>query len=175
MRIYSRLTLILLALMLILPLQAQAQNQPRPQRIAVLDWQAALMETTRVREAMQQADGQLSSDQTRARQLAEEGRTLQERLQRDASVMSEEERRRLQQQVEQKLQEYQFVVSRLQQQQQELRQEVINRFRPSLEKAVNELLEEHNIDILLDRQAVAFAKPEFDLTQAVAEKLNKAE
>lgn len=124
---------------------------------------------------MQQAEGQLSSDQTRARQLAEEGRGLQERLQRDGSVMSEDERRRLTQQVEQKLQEYQFVMGRLQQQQQELRQEVVARFRPSLEKAVNELLEEHQIDILLDRQAVAFAKPEFDLTAAVAEKLNKAE
>lgn len=144
-------------------------------KIAVLDWQAAMMETTKVKAEFQKADQQLAGEQNRARQLAEEARALQERLQRDGSIMSEDERRRLTQQVEQKAQEYQFVMSRLQKQQQELRQEIINRHRPNLEKAVNTLIAEKKIDILLDRQAAAFVKPEFDITPAVAEQLNKME
>lgn len=142
-------------------------------RIAVLDWQGALMESTQVQEEFKKADQQLSGEQARARQLAEEARGLQERLQRDSSIMSEDERRKTAQQIEQKTQEFQFIASRLQKQQQEMRQEIVERHRPKLEKAVNELLEEYKIDILLDRQAVAFARPQFDLTQAIAEKLNK--
>ena len=142
-------------------------------RVAVLDWQGALMESTKVQEEFKKAEQQLSGEQNRARQLAEEAKSLQERLQRDGSVMSEEARRKMSQQVEQKAQEYQFVVSRLQKQQQEIRQEIVERHRPTLEKAVNEVIEDYKIDILLDRQAVAFARPQFDLTQAVAKKLNK--
>lgn len=149
--------------------------QANAQRIAVLDWQAAMLESTKIQAELQKADQQLAGEQNRARQLAEEARALQERLQRDGSIMSEDERRRLTQQIEQKAQEYQFVVSRLQKQQQETRQEIINRHRPNLERAVNTLINEKKIDILLDRQAAAFVKPEFDITPAVAEQLNKME
>lgn len=164
-----------LVLALLLASMLSVHAQPNTQRVAVLDWQAAMLESTKIKAELQKADQQLAGEQNRARQLAEEARALQERLQRDGSIMSEDERRRLTQQVEQKAQEYQFVVNRLQKQQQELRQEIINRHRPNLEKAVNTLIAEKNIDILLDRQAVAFVKPEFDLTPAVAEQLNKME
>lgn len=166
-------TSLLLAVLLLSATATHAQQAG--QRIAVLDWQAAMMESTEIKQEFQQAEQQLSGDQSRARQLAEEARATQERLQRDGSVMSEDERRRLTQQVEQKAQEYQFLVNRLQKQQQELRQEIISRHRPRLEQAVNALIAEKKIDILLDRQAVAFVKPEFDLTPAVAEQLNKTE
>jgi outer membrane protein len=107
--------------------------------------------------------------------LAEEGRSLQQRLQRDGDIMSENERTRLTQEMQQKIQEYQQRGNQLQQRQQQLRQQIINDNRPQLEAAINELLEERNIDILLDRQAVHFAKPKLDLTSAVAEKLNANE
>ncbi len=143
------------------------------QRIAVLDLQEALLATDKVSRAFEQIDEQLRSDESRIRQLAEEGRSLQQRLQRDADIMSDSERTRLTQEMQQKVQEYQQRGSQLQQRQQQMRQQVVNDQRPQLESIVNELLEEHNIDILLDRQAVHFAKPQFDLTPLVADRLNE--
>jgi len=169
----TTLKAILLTLLLSLSFGLVAEELKSP-RIAVLDWQAALMESAKVQEEFKKADQQLGAEQNRARQLAEEARSLQERLQRDSSIMSEDERRKVSQQVEQKAQEYQFIASRLQKQLQEMRQEIVERHRPSLEAAVNEVIEEYKVDLLLDKQAVAFAKPQFDLTQAVADKLNKA-
>jgi len=169
----TTLKAILLTLLLSLSFGLAAEELKSP-RIAVLDWQAALMESAKVQEEFKKADQQLGAEQNRARQLAEEARSLQERLQRDSSIMSEDERRKVSQQVEQKAQEYQFIASRLQKQLQEMRQEIVERHRPSLEAAVNEVIEEYKVDLLLDKQAVAFAKPQFDLTQAVADKLNKA-
>ncbi|GLR63673.1 OmpH family outer membrane protein [Marinospirillum insulare] len=170
---FNFLKTLLLTLLLSLSYGVTADDLKSP-RIAVLDWQGALMESNKVKEEFKNADQQMSAEQSRARQLAEEARSLQERLQRDSSIMSEDERRKISQQVEQKAQEYQFVASRLQKQLQEVRQEIVERHRPSLEAAVNEVIEEYKVDLLLDRQAVAFAKPQFDLTQAVADKLNKA-
>lgn len=169
----NRITTFLAAILLSLSFGLTADELKSP-RIAVLDWQGALMESTKVQEEFKKADQKLSGEQSRARQLAEEARSLQERLQRDGSIMGEDEKRKVSQQVEQKAQEYQFIASRLQKQQQEMRQEIVERHRPTLEKVVNEVIEEYKIDLLLDRQAVAFARPQFDLTKAVAEKLNKA-
>lgn len=145
------------------------------QRIAVLDLQEAMMAADKISQAFEEIDRQLSSEESRIRQLAEEGRSLQQRLQRDGDIMSDSERTRLTQEMQQKVQEYQQRGNQLQQRQQQMRQQVVNDNRPKLEQVVNELLEEHNIDILLDRQAVHFAKPQFDLTPAVADKLNELE
>lgn len=165
------LTLIaLLVLSLVMSFSVQANSA---QRIAVLDLQEALLSTDKISRAFEEIDQQLSSEEGRIRQLAEEGRSLQQRLQRDGDVMSESERTRLTQEMQQKVQEYQQLGNQLQQRQQQLRQEVINEHRPQLEEIVNQLLEEHDIDILLDRQSVHFAKPQFDLTPVVAEQLNE--
>lgn len=168
----NRIAVVFLTLMLSLSFTVVADELSSP-RVAVADLRGALMGSNKVQEELKKAEQQLSGEQSRARQLAEEARSLQERLKRDSSIMSDDEKRKVSQQVEQKAQEYQFIASRLQNQLQEIQQEIGERYRPSLEKAVNELLEEHKIDILLDRQAVAFARPKFDLTQAIAEKLNK--
>lgn len=160
----------LFTISLILSFSAQAGNA---QRIAVLDLQEALLSTDKISNAFEKIDQQLSDEEGRIRQLAEEGRSLQQRLQRDGDIMSESERTRLTQEMQQKVQEYQQLGSQLQQRQQQLRQQVVSENRPALEAIVNDLLEEHDIDILLDRQGVHFAKPQFDLTPLVAEKLNE--
>lgn len=160
----------LFTISLILSFSAQAGNA---QRIAVLDLQEALLSTDKISNAFEKIDQQLSDEEGRISQLAEEGRSLQQRLQRDGDIMSESERTRLTQEMQQKVQEYQQLGSQLQQRQQQLRQQVVSENRPALEAIVNDLLEEHDIDILLDRQGVHFAKPQFDLTPLVAEKLNE--
>lgn len=142
-------------------------------RIAVIDLQAALMQSKQVQEEFKQAEQKLSSEQNRVRQLAEEVRSLQEKLQKDESIMSAEQKRQANKQIEEKHQEYQFLGSRLQKQVQDIEQEIINRNQGKLEKAVDLVLKEKNIDLLLNKQATPFAKPEFDITSAVIEKLNK--
>lgn len=146
---------------------AQAAN------IGVIDLQAALMQSKQVQEEFKQAEQKLSSEQNRVRQLAEEVRSLQERMQRDESIMSADQKRQTSKEIEDKAQEYQFLGSRLQKQLQDIEQEIINRNRPKLEKAVNDVIKEKKIDILIDKQVTPFAKPEFDITSAVVEKLNK--
>lgn len=141
--------------------------------IAVIDLQAALMQSKQVQEEFKQAEQKLSSEQNRVRQLAEEVRSLQEKMQRDESIMSADQKRQTSKEIEEKAQEYQFLGSRLQKQLQEIEQEIINRNRPKLEKAVNDVIKEKKLDLLLDKQAAPFAKSEFDITSAVINKLNK--
>ncbi|WP_162299704.1 OmpH family outer membrane protein [Marinospirillum perlucidum] len=150
-------------------LSSQAEES---QRIAVLDLQQAMMQTDRISQAFSEIEEQLSNEEASIRQLAEEARSLQQRLQRDGDIMGETERNQLAQQMQGKMQEFQARRAQLQQRQQQMQQQVINDNRPQLEAAINELLEEHNIDILINSQAVHFVKPEFNLTAAVAEKLN---
>ena len=169
----KRLFTLLLVTLITLSISSLVSAETRPQRIAVLDLQAALLETDKIRQAFEAIDEELSQNLGPLRQLEEEGRALEQQLQRDAEIMAPEERRRLQQRYQEKLMQYQAMNQQLQQVQQQRRQEVINRNRPALESVVNRLLEEHNIDLLIDRQAVHFARPQFDLTPLVIEALGE--
>lgn len=169
----KRLFTLLLVTLITLSISSLVSAETRPQRIAVLDLQAALLETDKIRQAFEAIDEELSQNLSPLRQLEEEGRALEQQLQRDAEIMAPEERRRLQQRYQEKLMQYQAMNQQLQQVQQQRRQEVINRNRPALESVVNRLLEEHSIDLLIDRQAVHFARPQFDLTPLVIEALGE--
>lgn len=171
---FKKLTLAALTCCLLLLPTVQA-DEPSPQRIAVLDLQAALLGTPSIRAAFEQIDNELNEEAAPLRQLAEEGRALEQRLERDGAIMSTEERNNLVQELEQKLQQYQQGNLRLQQQQQQRQQAIIEANQERLEAAVNTLLEEHQIDILLQRQAVHFARPAFDLTPLVSQALEAAE
>lgn len=158
--------------LLFIATHATAKSLPAA-KVAVFDIQQALMQSKRVQNELKQAEQKFAGEQNRVRQLAEEVRKLQERLQRDESIMSLEQKRQANKQLEEKAQEYQFLGSRLQKQLRDIEQEVINRNRPKLEDAVNAVIKEKQIDLLIDRQAAQFAKPEFDITQAVIDKMNR--
>ncbi|ODC04243.1 hypothetical protein BFW38_12590 [Terasakiispira papahanaumokuakeensis] len=144
-------------------------------KIAVFDWQAALMGAEQVKKEFKDIDDSLADDEARVRQLAEEGRSKQERLKQDGAIMSEDDKRNLQQEIRDQSQEYQFLVNKLQKSRQERRQRIVEQYRPQLEAAVQAVLKSEDIDLLLDRQAVTFAKPDLDITQQVADQLNKTE
>lgn len=144
-------------------------------KIAVFDWQAALMGAEQVKQEFKAIDDSLADDEARVRQLAEEGRSKQERLKQDGAIMSEDDKRNLQQEIRDQSQEYQFLVNKLQKSRQERRQRIVEQYRPQLEAAVQSVLKSEDIDLLLDRQAVTFAKPDLDITQQVADQLNKSE
>ncbi|SEI50075.1 outer membrane protein [Allopseudospirillum japonicum] len=141
--------------------------------MAVLDWQAALLASDKVKSAFERIEQELAGDKTKVRQLAEEAKALQERMQKDGAIMGDAEKRKLNQQIQEKAQEYQFLVSRLQQAQRERRQEVMRQAKPHLDEAIQRLIKERKLDLLLDRQAATFVVPQYDITQEVVDQLNK--
>jgi Skp family chaperone for outer membrane proteins len=99
-------------------------------------------------------------------------RGLQVKLQQDAAVMNETEKRNLANEIEIKAVEYQQRVSQLQESQENSRQELMQGLAPKFQAALAQLMKEGGYTVLMHRKAVLVFDPKDDLTKKVTEVLN---
>ena len=161
-------TLISAALLLTFSLQAGAET-----RIGVVDLRQALFSSDDARTFSEQLERDFSDDEARVRQAQQEAQKLQDRLQKDGAMMNETERKELSGQFQQKVQQFNQLKQRLDATVNQRKQQFVENARPEVDAAVQELLEENNLDIILPSEAVVYAKPDMNLTEQLLEKLNK--
>lgn len=87
--------------------------------------------------------------------------------------MNESERNELNTQFQEKVQEFNFLRQRLDTAVSGRKQAFLEQARPSVDAAVQELLEEQNLDLILPSEAVVYVKPDLNLTPQLLEKLNQ--
>ena len=75
-------------------------------------------------------------------------------------------------QIEQKLKAVNQLGGQLESAKNSLQGRVIQQLTPEIEKIVQAIIEEKNVDVLMNSKAVYFQKPEFDITAELTEKLN---
>lgn len=155
-------------LLMLLPGLALAE-----QKIAVLDWRAALLGTNEAKAEFEKIRKSLSADEKEVVQLADQAKKLQDKLKAEAGKLSDDEKRQLGKALQEKAEEYQFLGQRLKKEQRQQQEAYVRDARVKLDEAVRNVIEQMDIDILLDRQAVTFVKAEYDLTKAVIVELNK--
>ena len=96
-----------------------------------------------------------------------------EKFQRESLTMSEEQKTELQQKVAELQQTYQAKIKPLQEQMNRRQQEERNKILALIQQAVQIVATDEKVDIVLDANAIAFVKPEFDLSEKVIEKVSK--
>lgn len=142
-------------------------------KIAVLDWRTALLGTEQASAEFKMINEALSADEKEVKDLAEQAKKLQDKLKKQASKLSDDEKRQLSKQIQEKAEEFQFLGQRLKKEQRERQETYVRGVRPLLDDAVKTVITDQKIDILLDRQAVTYVKPELDITALVIAELNK--
>ncbi|WP_456268155.1 OmpH family outer membrane protein [Kushneria sp. AK178] len=140
--------------------------------VAVLDWQQALLDTSSAQQSMNQLKNQLGSQQQQVRALGEEVQRLQQRLQSDGDVMSDSERQNVMQQLRQKGGQFQQQRGQLEQQRAEREEAFLKQARPKLDRAIEQVVKRHNVDVLVDRNSVIYAGDSLDLTREVTQTFN---
>ncbi|WP_136069004.1 OmpH/Skp family outer membrane protein [Modicisalibacter radicis] len=140
--------------------------------VAVLDWREALMQSDAAQRSMNELRNQTSSQRQQAEQLGEELQQLQQKLQQDGAVMSESERSQLQQELRQKGGQFQQLRARLQQTQQQKEQAFLESAKPRLDQAIERVVARHDVQVVVDRDAVIHMDDGLDLTQEVTDILN---
>jgi outer membrane protein len=158
---------IIIAFVLLVPM-AHAEA-----RIGLIDIRAALFNSEAAKAFTDKIVGQFKQQEMEVRAVGEEGQKLELRLKNDAAIMSDNERAKLAADYEEKVQEYKYLKTRLDKAINEKRNEFLNQSKPRLDQVVNELVVEEKLDLLLPSDVVLFAKPGYDLTQKVVDKLNK--
>jgi outer membrane protein len=144
-----------------------------PQKVAVLDMAGALFNSDRAKAIDAQLKTETAEDEQKVRTLADQGRALQDKMQKDAAVMSEADKRKSQQQLEEINVQYQYLVQKLQNLVNDRRQQFQETYAPNLVQAIQDVVEEGKYDLVLRADAVLHFSNSFDITAKVTEKLNR--
>jgi outer membrane protein len=142
-------------------------------KIAVLDMSAALFNSERAKTEDDKVRLETSEDENKVRALAEQATALQEKLQKDGSIMSEDQRRRAAEEIEELGVQYNFLVQKLQRMMQERRQNFQQAYTPNLIQAITAVIEEEKFDIVFRAEAVLHYNNVNDITAQVTAKLNQ--
>ncbi len=152
---------------------AQAADGGSGLKIAVLDMREALFNSERAKAADDEMRRETQEDETKIRNLANEAQRLQERLQQDGATMSAAEQRRVNDDLEELAAQYQVLVQRLQNLVQQRQQEFQQALAPNLLQAIEAVVQEDNVDIVLRAEAAIHYRGAYDITARVTEKLNR--
>ncbi|MBZ9558125.1 MULTISPECIES: OmpH family outer membrane protein [unclassified Modicisalibacter] len=140
--------------------------------VAVLDWREALMQSDAAQRSMNELRNQTSAQRQQADDLGKQLQQLQQKLQKDGAVMSDNERQKVRQELSEKGQRFQQLRAQIQQTQQEKQQAFLQSAKPRLDKAIQKVVDEHHVKVVLDRDAVVYRDDSLDLTQEVTRILN---
>jgi outer membrane protein len=141
-------------------------------KIAVLDMNAALFNSEVAKQVDQEVRNETADDQQKVQALAQQAQDLQDRVQKDAAVMSDAEKQKAQEQLEEIGVQYNFLVQKIQKLVQERRQQFQQSYTPNLIQAITGVIEEGGYDVVLRSEALLHFANEMDVTARVTEKLN---
>jgi outer membrane protein len=142
-------------------------------KIGLVDMRAALFSSDAAKEFTEEMVSKYKQQDMEVRAVGEDGQKLELRLKNDAAIMSDSERSKLASELETKIQEYKFLKGKLDKALAEKRQEFLNDSKPKIDQAINELVKEEKLDILMPREAALYADPKMDYTDKIIKKLNK--
>uniref|UniRef100_UPI0030DA7F6C OmpH family outer membrane protein n=1 Tax=uncultured Oceanicoccus sp. TaxID=1706381 RepID=UPI0030DA7F6C len=161
----------LLAVVLCASIAANAQG-----KIAVFNAQQAIINTELAQTRLKALREESSYAENR-KQLEALGKSYQDKLaqlQRDAAVMSAEQRQNEAKIIQEKRTDIEFVQRKLQTAEQQLFQAVAQEMAPKMQQAVSELIKAEGIGLLLNQQAALHVDSSFSITAKVTDKLNQA-
>ncbi len=142
-------------------------------KIVVIDVRTALFTSDAAREFSKTLAEEFKTQEQEVRVIQEEGTRMQERLKKDAAIMSDSERNKLIADLEEKAKEFKYLRSKLDAAINNRKQEFLQTEKPKVDNVLEAMVKEYKLDIILPREAVIYGKPEVDMTATLIEKLNK--
>ncbi len=142
-------------------------------KIAVLNYQMALLESDAAKRYAVDAEKKFGPQLNKLKTLESDAKRIQDRLVKDGDKMQTAERERLELEFKQKARDFQFQSKELNEAKAIADREMLKTLKPNLDKAVEEVIKGGSFDLVLERGAVIDVKPQFDITRQVIERMNK--
>ncbi|PMR76185.1 OmpH family outer membrane protein [Billgrantia endophytica] len=140
--------------------------------VAVLDWRQALLSSDAAQRSMEQLESRLSSQQQEAQSLGQELQSMQQRMQQGDSF-SDAERQSMVQEFQQKGSRFEQLRQEIMEEQMRSEQAFLQEAEPKLEQAVEQVIERHGIQVLVEPQGVLHSDVDLpNLTGEVIDILN---
>lgn len=141
--------------------------------VAVLDWRQALLTSNAAQRSMQDLESRLGGQQQEAQSLGQELSQLQQRLQQEGGNLGDAERQSLIQEFQQKGSRFEQLRQQIMEEQMHAEQNFLEQAEPKLEQAVEQVIERHGVQVLVEPQGVLHSEHDLpNLTGEVVEILN---
>ena len=142
-------------------------------KVAVLNYQMALLESNEAKRYAADSEKKYGPQVKRLESLESDAKRLQDRLVKGGDKMSQAERERLELEFSQKARDFQTQSNQLNESKSVADRQVLQKLKPKLDKAVEEIIKSGNYDLVLDGAAVVDVKPQYDITRQVIERMNQ--
>ncbi|NLC99724.1 MAG: OmpH family outer membrane protein [Gammaproteobacteria bacterium] len=143
-------------------------------KIAVLNYQMALLESDAAKKYAVDAEKKFGPQLNKLKTLESDAKRIQDRLMKDGERMQQAELERLELEFKQKARDFQSQSNDLNEAKASADREMLDKLKPKLDKAVEEVLKSGNYDIVLERGSVVDVKPQLDITLRVIERMNQS-
>lgn len=144
------------------------------QKIAVIDVQGIFQAMPQAAEIQNAIQMEFKDQIEEVNQLQRDGQFYAERLQRDAATMSAQEKKDLEQKILAVREELANKGQPLQQNIQRRSNEERNKLLGLIKQAIDSVAAKQGFDLVLNSNAIAFAKDEYDLSEQVLQQVSKA-
>jgi len=141
-------------------------------KLAVVDVQAAILNSENAKKITAKIQGEFTSEQDSIKKLQTDAAVLLERLQKDGEVMSDAEKRKVQQQIESINNDFVYERKKLQRAIEDRQKELFAGIDERVQAAIQEIVKSDDYDVILPRQAALYVGDLYDITRKVTEKLN---
>ena len=143
-------------------------------RVAVVNSNEAAMATEEAKATLAQIEEEFAPESDRLKQLQQDLIGLRDKLINDSAVTSEEERRQMQKQMEDMQFDLEVGAQKLQRELTERRDELLNALNPKFQKALRDLVELENYDIVyqFNPNVLLYVNPRHNITRKVTEAMN---
>ena len=142
-------------------------------KVAVLDTATAVSQSEEAKEAIDKIREDLQPEQERLQALGAEIQALQERAQNEADVMSEDERRAIAREIQDKQFDLNADVQRLEKSLQDQQEDLQRTMLPKVRAVLDAVIKVEGYDFVQEKGGSLYVNPKHDITAKVTEKLNE--
>lgn len=142
------------------------------EKYAVVDFQKAASDTSYMKAQMASLEAAIKPQQQKHERLTKELTALQQKAQTDAKVMKDADLKKLEQDYNAKMNEYNSNAAGMQKRAQDTLANINKTLAPKIEQATEELRKAGGYSLIFKREAIASLDPAVDLTAQVTQKVN---
>lgn len=142
-------------------------------KVAVVDVQAAILNSEEAKRLLGQIQQEFAAEEEEIRKIQSEASAILERMQKDSEVMSDSEKRRMQEEIESLNNDFVYERQKLQRAIESRQQELFAGIDQRVQKAIEELVLTEDYDLIIPRQAALYVGDLYNITGKVTEKLNE--
>jgi len=142
------------------------------QKIGVVDMMSIFQQLPQREQISQDLQAEFQDRFEEMRQLETKIQELRQKQERDASIMSNDEKTQLNRELEQLISEAQLKSKALQEDTRRRQQEERNELLGKVQQAINAVAAEQGYDLVLESSAVAFMKADNDLSDEVVTEMS---